>query len=237
MRKTEPMSPEAAMRDATEDIIKRTIKKAAKKKRIVSISKTARGKGVDIRTLDPGTPEGRDNLHRFLNPVARHYTIYGLGAPEEKNAISWREINLPFGRRILAMVLVVVSFVMKGTPLKSKLYRFMGVHVGRNVEIMQGAWLDHFRPDLIFIGDDTLIGAYSRLSVHGYEGAGRFRFGLVEIGSNCTIGAGTGTGPILIEDGVRILPGTTLTPYLPRIRSGAVVGYSPPPVKLPEPEQ
>jgi acetyltransferase-like isoleucine patch superfamily enzyme len=109
----------------------------------------------------------------------------------------------------------------------------MGVHVGRNVEIMQMAWLDHFRPELIFIGDNTLIGAFSRLTVHAYEGAGRFRYGLIEIRANCTIGAGTGIGPILIEDGVRTLPGTSLSPYLARIRAGAIVGYSPPPVKLP----
>ncbi|MGB2959192.1 MAG: DapH/DapD/GlmU-related protein [Bacteroidota bacterium] len=237
MSKTNPTTPEAAMQNATEDIIRRSIKKARKRRRTIHISKTGRGKGVDILTLDPDTPEGRDNLQRFLNPVARHYTMYGFGAPEERNAVSWREINLPLGRRILVMVLVVLSFIMKGTPLKCKLYRVMGVHIGRNVEIMQGAWLDHFRPDLIFIGDNTLIGAYSRLSVHAYEGAGRFRFGLIEIGSDCTIGAGTGTGPILIEDGVRTLPGTTLSPYFPRIRSGAVVGYSPPPVKLPEPVQ
>jgi len=38
-------------------------------------------------------------------------------------------------------------------------------------------------------------------------------------------------GPILIERGVRTLPGTTLSPYLPRIRTGSVVGYNPPPVK------
>jgi len=129
---------------------------------------------------------------------------------------------------------VALTFVMKGTPLKNRLYRLMGVHVGRNVEIMQLAWLDHFRPELIFIGDHTLIGAYSRVTVHAYERAGKFRYGLVEIGRNCIIGAGTGIGPMLIEDGVRTLPGTTLSPYLARIRAGSVVGYNPPPVKHPE---
>ena len=143
-------------------------------------------------------------------------------------------LNLPFGRKILVMIQVAFSFFLKGTPLKNRLYRWMGVHVGRNVEIMQIAWLDHFRPELIFIGDNTLIGAFSRLTVHAYEGAGKFRYGLIEIGSNCLIGGGTGIGPIVIEDGVRTLPGATLSPYLARIRAGAVVGYAPPPVKLPE---
>ena len=132
------------------------------------------------------------------------------------------------------LILVGCTFVMKGTPFKNRLYRLMGVHIGRNVEIMQLAWLDHFRPELIFIGDNTLIGAYSRFTVHAYEGQGKFRYGLIEVGKNCVIGAGTGVGPMLMEDNVRTLPGTTLSPYLVRIRSGSVVGYNPPPVKLSE---
>lgn len=222
------------MREVTEDIIRRAIKRGRAKGRTICISKTARGKGTPVATLDPETPEGRRNLDAYLTPIGRHYTISGLGAPEEPNAVSWRTVNLSLGRRILVMALVAMSFVMKGTPLKNRLYRLMGVHVGKNVEIMQLAWLDHFRPELIFIGDNTLIGAFSRLTVHAYEGAGRFRFGLIEIGTNCVIGAGTGMGPILIEDGVRTLPGTTLSPYLARIRAGAVVGYAPPPVRLPD---
>jgi hypothetical protein len=57
---------------------------------------------------------------------------------------------------------------------------------------------------------------------------------LIEIGPRCLIGAGTGIGPIKIEEGVRTLPGTTLSPYLFHIKAGAVVGYAPPPVKFPD---
>jgi acetyltransferase-like isoleucine patch superfamily enzyme len=85
---------------------------------------------------------------------------------------------------------------------------------------------------LISIGDNTLLGAFTRITVHAYEGEGRFRYGLVEIGSNCTLGAGTGMGPIRIGDGVRTLPGTTLSPYLMRIRPGSVVGWDPPEVRV-----
>lgn len=236
MRSPQSVSAEAAMRTATEDILRRAIKHGRKKGRTVYISKSANGKTTPVGSLDPDTPEGRRNLDAYLTPIGRHYTISGLGAPEEKNAINWRSVNLSVGRRISVAILVAVSFVLKGTPLKNKIYRLMGVHIGRNVEIMQLAWLDHFRPDLIFVGDGTLIGAFSRLTVHAYEGGGKFRYGLIEIGSNCRIGAGTGMGPILIGDGVRTLPGATLSPYLARIRPGAVVGYAPPPVKLPEPK-
>jgi acetyltransferase-like isoleucine patch superfamily enzyme len=227
-------SPETAMRRVTEDMVLRAIRLARRRGRSVYISKTANGKRIDVATLDPRTPEGRINIDTYLTPVQRHYTFSGLGSPEEANAINWRQINLPPLRRILVQVQVALSFVMKGTPLKNSLYRAMGAHIGRNVEIMQLAWLDHFRPELIFIGDNTLLGAYTRVTVHAYEGCGKFRYGLVEIGPNCTIGAGTGIGPIRIEENVRTLPGTTLSPYLARIRAGSVVGYAPPPVKLPE---
>jgi hypothetical protein len=222
------------MRAVTTDIVLRAIRAARRKGRIVYISKTGRGQGVDVATLDPRNPDGRARLEQFLTPVRRHYTFHGLGAPEEPNAINWRSLNLPAWRKGLVLVQVAISFFMKGVPLKNRLYRWMGAHIGKNVEIMQMAWLDHYRPELIWIGDNTLLGAFTRITVHAYEGQGRFRYGLVEIGKNCVIGAGTGIGPIKIEDNVRTLPGATLSPYLARIKAGAVVGYSPPPVRLPD---
>ena len=230
MKKYRNKTPEEVMQMVTTEIIKRAIRFSMKKNRPINISKTSGGKGVEVKTLNPRTAEGRVNLQRFLTPVKRHYTVSGLGAPEEPNAIHWRTLNLPFGRRTLHTLQVAVSFLMKGTPMKTKFYRWMGVHIGANTEIMQLVWLDHFRPELIFIGDNTLVGAYSRITVHAYEGRGRFRYGLVEIGSNCTIGAGTGMGTIRIEDNVRTLPGTTLSPYFVKIKAGSVVGWNPPPV-------
>jgi acetyltransferase-like isoleucine patch superfamily enzyme len=158
-----------------------------------------------------------------------------LGSHEEKNSVHWRALNLPFGRRTLLTFQVAISFFLKGTKFKNKFYRWMGAHIGIGAEIMQMVWLDHFRPELVFIGNNTLLGAYTHLTVHSYEGSGKFRYGLIEIGNNCKIGAGSGMGPIQIEDNVRTLPGTTLSPYLSRIKSGSVVGWNPPNVKEIEP--
>lgn len=227
--------PDRVMREVTTDMIVRALRLARKKRRTIHISKTANGKGVDIATLDPATADGAGRLKAYLTPGQRYYTFSGLGAPEEPNAINWRQINLPSCRRVLVLFQVGISFFMKGTPLKNKLYRWMGAHIGSNVEIMQMVWLDHYRPELVFVGDNTLIGAFSRLTVHAYEGCGKFRYGLIEIGAHCTIGAGTGIGPVRIENNVRTLPGTTISPYLARVRAGSVVGYAPPPVKLPDP--
>lgn len=234
MKKYRNKSPEEVIKMVTIEMIERGIKLARKKKRTIYLSKTSGGKGVDIETLNPKTEEGRKNLEAFFKPVKRHYTFSGLGAPEEKNAINWRVLNVPGWRRILLFIQVAISMLLKGSPFKNKFYRWMGVHIGKNTEIMIFVWLDHFRPELIFIGDNTLIGAFSRVTVHAYEGCGRFRYGLVEIGSNCTIGAGTGLGIIKIEDNVRTLPGTTLSPYFVKIKAGSIVGWNPPPVQYHE---
>ncbi len=231
MKRYRSKSPEEVMRLVTTEIIRRAILLGAKKHRSIFISKTSGGKGVDVTTLNPETHEGKENLEKFLTPVRRFYTFTGLGSPEEKDAINWRVLNLPFFRRMLLVFQVAVSFFLKGSPAKNKLYRWMGAHIGKGAEIMQMAWLDHFRPELIFIGDNTLLGAFTQLTVHAYEGSGKFRYGIIEIGNNCVIGAGTGMGPIQIEDNVRTLPGTTLSPYFSKIKSGSVIGWNPPNVK------
>lgn len=237
MKKYRNKTPEDVIKMVTTEIIERAIKMGDRRNRSIYISKTSGGKGIDVQTLNPKTREGKENLEKFLFPVRRHYTLYGLGSQEEPTAINWRTLNLPFRRRILLLFLTGISFFLKGTPGKNKFYRWMGVHIGKGTEIMQMVWLDHFRPELIFIGKNTLLGAFSRLTVHGYEGSGKFRFGLIEIGNHCTIGAGTGIGPIKIEDNVRTLPGTTLSPYLSKIKSGSVVGWNPPSVKRAEMEK
>jgi hypothetical protein len=237
VKKYRNKSPEEVIKLVTIEIIERAIKLGAKKHRSIYISKTSGGKGVDVQTLNPQTKEGRENLEKFFRPVRRHYTVSGLGTPEEPNAINWRVINLPFSRRALLALQGIVSYLLKGTPRKNKFCRWMGVHVGSGTEIMQMVWLDHFRPELIFIADNTLLGALCRLTVHSYEGGGKFRYGLIEIGSNCKLASGTGIGPIQVGDNVRTLPGTVLSPYFAKIKPGSVVGWDTPHVKELEREE
>jgi acetyltransferase-like isoleucine patch superfamily enzyme len=44
-------------------------------------------------------------------------------------------------------------------------------------------------------------------------------------------------GVIRIGDNVRTLPGTTLSPYLIKVKDGAVVGWNPPHVQYPDEEK
>ena len=228
---TRDQEPLEVMRRVTTEILGRAIRYARKSGRKITISKTSGGRGVDVTTLDPRTAEGRENLEAFFSPVKRQYTIAGLGLAEEPGSVNWRKVNVGTPRRWLLMVQMVVSLLLKGTPAKNRFLRWMGASIGRGSEIMQGAWIDHFRPELVFIGENTVVGAFSRISVHAYEGGGRFRFGLVEIGSGCMLGAGTQMGPIRIGDRVRSLPGTMLTPHFFRIPSDSVVGGEKPPLR------
>lgn len=231
MKKYRNKTPEGVIRQVTMEIIVRAINFGKKKNRTIFISKTSGGKGTDVRTLNPNTKEGKESLEKFFSPIRRYYTFSGLGSHEEPNAINWRVLNLPFFRRILLVFQVAVPFFLKGTSSKNKLYRWMCAHIGKGAEIMQMVWLDHFRPELIFIGENTLLCAFTQLTVHAYEGSGKFRYGIIGIGNNCTLGAGTGMGPIQIEDNVRTLPGTTLSPYFSRVKSGSIIGWNPPNVK------
>lgn len=85
-------------------MILHAIKFAKKRGRTIYISKSAKGKGVDVCTLDPLTPEEIRNLDAFFTPIHRVYALSVLGIPEEPNAINWQLINLPLWQRILVLL-------------------------------------------------------------------------------------------------------------------------------------
>src|SRR5262245_56572763 len=218
-----PEPPEAVLRRVTERFLRRAIRLGRRRRREIFLAKTSRGRGVPVSRLDPDTPEGRAEIDRLFVRPPRHLTISGLGAPEEPDAINWRSLVGGWPRRAFLLVAGSLSLFLKGTPAKNRFLRRLGVHVGRNVEVMQMVWLDHFCPELIFLGDGSLLGAFTRITVHTYEGKGRFRYGIVEIGRDCTLGAGTGVGVCRMGDGVRTLPGTVVSPYYPRVEPGATL--------------
>ena len=218
----------------TRYMISRAIRMSKKAGRPIRISRTSGGEGVSVLDLDERTEEGRRNLDEFFKVRKRHYTISGLGKPEEKDSINWRALSLPWWRRTLNFLGIGLTILYKGVPSKNRLYRWLGFRIGRNTEIMQFVWLDHFMPELIEIGDNCLIGAYSTIATHAYEGHGRFRFGPVKIGDNCKLAAGTGMLMMELEENVRTLPGTALSPYFLKVKKNSVVGYQKPPVMVEE---
>lgn len=211
-------------------IIRRGIRLGEKKGRVITIARSASADPTDIRELNPDIHAGADRLRTFMRGKTNSYTFDGLGKLSEPNRIHWTALNHPFHIRLPLSVLMLSAMMLRAGRLKNSLYRLAGITIGKDTEIMQSCWIDHFCPELISIGDNTLVGAFCKITSHAYEGAGKFRVGLVLIGSNCILASGVSMGAIRIGDGVRVLPNTTLSPYFARLHKNSLVSAPPPTV-------
>lgn len=87
---------------------------------------------------------------------------------------------------------------------KNRLYRKMGATIGDRVAVGLEATLDIIYPELIEIGDDTIVGYNATILTHEFL-TDELRTGPVEIGSDVMIGANTTILPgVTIEDGTDV---------------------------------
>ena len=101
------------------------------------------------------------------------------------------------------------------TSLRTKLLKIGGVNVGNNVFIGEGIIIDTIRPDLLTIGDNTLITARCMILTHFYKN-GDFFYGDVNIGKGCFIGMNTIiANSVTIGDGAVIGAGSIVTKDIP----------------------
>ncbi len=91
--------------------------------------------------------------------------------------------------------------------LKNLLYSAMGIKVGEHVSIGLEVNMDVFFPELIEIGDNSIIGFNSTILCHEFL-VHEYRLGRVVIGKNVTIGANT-----TILPGVRIADGSVVSAH------------------------
>ncbi len=95
-----------------------------------------------------------------------------------------------FGPMRLMLHYVVIES-LKHSPsltLKRVLLRCLGMRLGRGVTIASGVMIDFFFPDLIEIGDNTIIGMDALLLTHEFL-HDRIRIGRLRIGAHCLVGA------------------------------------------------
>jgi acetyltransferase-like isoleucine patch superfamily enzyme len=103
------------------------------------------------------------------------------------------------------MINYVVIELLKHCPslaLKRVILRGLGMRLGPGVTVASGVMLDYFYPDLIEIGENTIIGMDSLLLAHEFL-HDRVRSGRLRIGANCLIGARS-----VVLAGVDIAEGT-----------------------------
>lgn len=108
--------------------------------------------------------------------------------------------------RILRNYLVIETCKhLPSLSLKRWVFRGLGMRLGRGVTIASGVTLDYFFPELIEIGDNTIVGMDAMVLTHEFLRDG-FRSGRVRVGANCLIGARS-----TILAGVFLAAGTTVS--------------------------
>ncbi|RLI84376.1 MAG: acyltransferase [Archaeoglobales archaeon] len=106
----------------------------------------------------------------------------------DKNSLRyWTSIKHPL-RVALNYIIVAICRVLPSLSLKCWLYRRIGVKVGKNVSFGLESTVDIFFPELIEVGDNSIIGYNTVLLAHEFL-VDELRVGEVKIGKNVTIGA------------------------------------------------
>lgn len=103
-----------------------------------------------------------------------------------------------FFRVVSNFVVIYIARFLPSFELKNALYRLLGVKVGRDVAVGLMAMFDIIFPELITIGDNTVIGYNTTILCHEYL-VNEWRKGKVVIGKNVMIGANS-----------TLLPGVTI---------------------------
>ncbi len=101
----------------------------------------------------------------------------------------WHRIKNPLRVCFNFFVIYTCRFIPSLT-LKNALYRAIGMKVGKDVSVGLMAMFDIFFPELIEIGDNSVIGYNSIILAHEYL-VDEWRTGRVNIGKNVMIGANT----------------------------------------------
>jgi len=145
-------------------------------------------------------------------------------APGGTNSLWVWQRWVPLWRVVRNFVVVHACRYAPSLRLKNALYRAIGIQVGRHVAAGMGATMDVFFPQLIRIGDNSIIGYNSVILAHEFL-MKELRTGPVEIGKDVMIGAN-----VTILPGVRIADGASVSACSlvnSDVPPGALVGGGP----------
>lgn len=123
----------------------------------------------------------------------RRYDEHMTGAP---NALRyWYKARNHLDGRLLGPLRIALNYLVvmmckniSSLSLKNHIYRALGMKIGRNVTIAAGVMMDPYFPELIEIGDNSIVGMDVLLITHEFL-HDRFRSGRVVLGKDCLIGA------------------------------------------------
>ena len=118
----------------------------------------------------------------------------------------WRKFRDPFTALLNNILLEIQKLPNISNDLRKKILELVGVKIGKGVIIEPHVNIDGWYPELIEIGDNSIVKKHSVIATH--EGiVGGFRKGKVIIGKNVMISPGVGLLPgIEIKDNAEVLP-------------------------------
>ncbi len=134
----------------------------------------------------------------------RMIQVHGYSS-DDRSFKRWKEIQ-DWKKVMRNYIIMMLCKVLPDNEFKNTIYRKTGIKIGKNVSIF-GSNLDIFFPELIEIGDGSIIGMLTSLITHEFL-HDSWRNGPIKIGKNVTIGAMT-----LILPGVTIGDGATVAAY------------------------
>lgn len=118
----------------------------------------------------------------------------------------WYRYRNPL-RVVFNFLIIYTCRYLPSIGLKNLLYRLVGIKVGKNVSVGLGAVFDIFFPELIEIGDNSVIGHNATILTHEFL-VDEIRKGKVRIGKNVLIGT-----KALILPGVKIGDNAKISAY------------------------
>ncbi len=145
-------------------------------------------------------------------------------APGGVNSLwSWRTW-VPLHRVVYSFLVVYTCRYLPSVRWKNRLYRTLGTQVGEHVSAGLGATLDIFFPQLIQLGENSIIGYNTVILAHEFL-IDELRTGPVKIGKNVMIGANVTILPgVEIGDGATVSACSLVNSDIP---AGAVFGGVP----------
>lgn len=136
--------------------------------------------------------------------MKRHERMQRVKTVSRNSLASWTSVR---PTPIVLRNWLVTKFCKRLPSLRAKraLLRAIGAKIGDNVAFSESADIDFFFPDLIEIGDNTVIGFQTLILAHEFL-VGEFRKAPVKIGKNVLVGA-----RCIVLPGVEIGDGATVS--------------------------
>jgi acetyltransferase-like isoleucine patch superfamily enzyme len=156
--------------------------------------------------------------------MPRHERLTITPAPDQRNSlVLWHKTVSPL-KVLRNGMCIMLARHSPSLALKRWLFRRIGMKVGADVSFAWQVTPDLFFPELIQVGDNTIIGYNSTILAHEYLRT-EWRTGPVQIGANVTIGANCTILPgVVIGDGAMV---SALSLVNKDVAPGAKVGGVP----------